>query len=400
MGIYDGKRRINMKGKTSSFYLILVTFLFFSSKALAQNACRTDINIADLKEKLFHLQKQREEAERGIMESDRIFMKAQEIILLARAKGDKKAGQVAEEAAKQAEEAKYQYRKNKEQIESEMTKLNSWIKIAEENNFKSLSEVCNKLREQVERDKIALKRFVKEAEDLSRRQEEREKEIVKARIDFVVDYLNTSFGLMNEFRTLFGDTGNIGRIGKKIQSLINSPKITDPKTKEILWRLGSSIRQLNIFLENSFSKIADGMDLAAKMKQTGEWSADVYPKVVDYLKIAYGNNQYIDKSLEELEREMKEAAFSSETAELGIDLVLSEIEKLKLKYIPLIQKTYAPLSAMVNFSYHYLKINYLDSEVNGDYKFTEDLFKQYELLKAQFDKDWEKLRECEEYCKK
>jgi esterase/lipase len=179
---------------------ISFTFLLFSSKTLAQNACRIDISIVDLKEKLINLQKEYQKAEMGIVESDRILTKTQEIILLARAKGNKKAGQVAEEALKQAEEAKKQHMKNKEQIELDMAKLNGWIKIAERNNLKSLSEICNKLREQVEHDKIALKRFVKEAEDLSKRQEEREKEIVKEKMDFVIDYLTTSFGLIKEFQ--------------------------------------------------------------------------------------------------------------------------------------------------------------------------------------------------------
>ncbi len=53
-----------------------------------------------------------------------------------------------------------------------------------------------------------------------------------------------------------------------------------------------------------------------------------------------------------------------------------------------------------DFTYHAVKINYLDKEVNGDYKLTEDLFNQYRALKEQFDRDWERLRTCEEYCKK
>ena len=379
---------------------ISVTFLLFSSKTLAQNACRIDISIVDLKEKLINLQKEYQKAEMGIVESDRILTKTQEIILLARAKGNKKAGQVAEEALKQAEEAKKQHMKNKEQIELEMAKLNGWIKIAERNNLKSLSEICNKLREQVEHDKIALKRFVKEAEDLSKRQEEREKEIVKEKMDFVIDYLTTSFGLIKEFRMLFGNNGNIGRIGERIQELINSPKIKDPKTKELLWKIGNDIRIFNLFLDNNFPKLTEGIDLVSKIKQTGEWSAEVYSKIFDYLKIVHWSNEHINKSLEELEKEMKEAVFSSETAELSLDLAISEIEKFKWRYVPLITKTYMTLSVVLNSSYHYLKIDYLDSEVNRDYKFTEDLFQQYELLKAQFDKDWQRLRECEECCKK
>jgi len=70
------------------FQIIFVALLIFSSRVLAQSVC--DVSITELKKKLIDLQKDQEEAERGIIESDRILMKAQEIILLARANGDVK----------------------------------------------------------------------------------------------------------------------------------------------------------------------------------------------------------------------------------------------------------------------------------------------------------------------
>jgi len=93
-----------MVNKLFTFQVILFYLLFFSSKILAQNVCNKEIGRPELKERLINLQKIRDDAERGIMENKKILMKAQEIILLARTRGDVEAGQIAEEAARKAQE--------------------------------------------------------------------------------------------------------------------------------------------------------------------------------------------------------------------------------------------------------------------------------------------------------
>jgi len=172
-----------------TFQLIFIILLIFSSKVLAHNVCNNDVSITELKEKLIDLQKDQDEAERGIIESDRILMKAQEIILLARANGDVKAGQIAEDAARKAEQTKNIHLKNKRKAEEEIEFIKHYIDIAQQNNFQCMSDVCNKLKEQIDRDKEVMKRFVRDAEALSKRQEEREKELLKEKFETKKDLL-------------------------------------------------------------------------------------------------------------------------------------------------------------------------------------------------------------------
>ncbi len=392
------------------FLFLFVILLPFSSKALSLDPCDSckDNIIADLEERLFKLQKIRDDAERGIIESDRIIMKAQQIIILARAKGDVKAGQIAEEALRSAEKSKNEHKKNKEKAEKEIRNLNQLITILKQRNIKNLKDLCNMYREQIDRDKIVLKRFIKNAEELSKRQEERVKEIIKERKELIIDFLSGSLGLMKECKGLFGEYGNIGRIGKGFQRLINSPNL-NRETKETFWRIGEKIRYLNIFLDKNFPKITEAAEITVPAIKTAEWSGEMYPKIIAYMKLTQENNEYIKKSLEELEKDLENLVKSDETKTLLLELGLLSLENEKSILSKLVGK-YGQEVAKANiigdlfdFTYHAVKINYLDKEVNGDYKLTEDLFNQYRALKAQFDRDWEQLsaclRECEKYCK-
>jgi hypothetical protein len=121
-----------MTKKLFRFQIIFIAVFLFSSKALAKSAC--DVSITELKEKLINLQKISDEAERGIIENDKILMRAQEIMLLARAKGDVKAGQIAEEAARKAEETKNKHLKTKQKAEEEIIKIKEYIQLAEKKN--------------------------------------------------------------------------------------------------------------------------------------------------------------------------------------------------------------------------------------------------------------------------
>jgi len=125
------KVRLKMVNKLFTFQVILFYLLFFSSKILAQNVCNKEIGRPELKERLINLQKIRDDAERGIMENKKILMKAQEIILLARTRGDVEAGQIAEEAARKAQETINKYRKNKEQAENEIIKMKEILQLME-----------------------------------------------------------------------------------------------------------------------------------------------------------------------------------------------------------------------------------------------------------------------------
>ena len=83
--------------------------------------------------------------------------------------------------------------------------------------------------------------------------------------------------------------------------------------------------------------------------------------------------------------------------------ILSELEKLSNEFKKAVTKL-APLANAfymgINIGYLWVKIDYLDSEVNRDYKLMDDLLKSYERLKDRLDKDMKKLKECENYSKK
>jgi len=53
--------------KLFTFQIIFVALLIFSSKVLAQSVC--DVSITELKEKLINLQKDQDDAERGIIDA-------------------------------------------------------------------------------------------------------------------------------------------------------------------------------------------------------------------------------------------------------------------------------------------------------------------------------------------
>jgi len=401
-----------------TFQFMFIIFLTFSSKVLAQEVCNNDVSIDELKKELINLQKIRDDSERGIIENDKLLIKAQEIILLARAKGDVKAGQIAEEAARKAEETKNKHLKIKQKAEEEIEVIKRYIDIAGQNNFQCMSEVCNKFREQIARDKEALKRFLKEAETLSKRQEEREKELLKEKLEtqkdlilsILPDVFSTSIKNIKSIKELWRSYGFIGRLGKRIQNLINSPKIKEHKTKVKLWKIGDKIRRFNIYLNKHIDKhisISEDVELISQGIKTGSWSSDMYPKIAAYLKLMFEDNEYIKNYLEDLKKDLYELANSQETKELLGDLVLSEtlseLEELSNEFKKTVTKL-APLANAfhmgINIGYLWVKIDYLDSEVNRDYKLTDDLLKSYERLKDQLDKDMKKLKECENYSKK
>jgi hypothetical protein len=271
-----------------------------------------------------------------------------------------------------------------------------------------MSDVCNKLKEQIDRDKEVMKRFVRDAEALSKRQEEREKELLKEEFetkkDLLLSFLPDVLSIVHSIKELWGSYGNIGRLGKRIQYLINDPKIKDHKTKEMLWKTGEKIREFNIWLDKHISEY---VELTSQGIETGSWSSDMYPKITAYLKLMFESNEYVKNYLEDLKKDLYDLNNSPETKELLGDLALSEtlseLEKINNRYKLAVTKL-APFAnafhMVINTVYLSVKINYLDNEVNGDYKFTEDLFKQYKILKAQFDKDMEKYKKCQDYSKK
>jgi len=361
-----------------------------SKEVFTKDSCSGNISIGDLKKRLAELERTRDDAEKGIIESDKIIIKSQEIILLARAKGDLKEGRDAEEKARQAEESKNEYRKNKEKAEEEITILEQYINIADRNNFECLSDVCNIFREQVNRDKEALKKFVKEAEEISKRQNERIEEIYGEIKDFAIDILPVVGELSIGINKIYG----------KVEKLKLLRERNPQKYKEIL----ITLENLSNYYKEA-QRNAEILDNISKGTKATKLSYKIPSQYLSYMEKIKENSEAAQKELEKLKQSINEA--EEFVIDIAIDKGIENLDKLgaafskKLAYrLAKIAPAINVLRSVLDVSYHIVKINFLDEEVNRDYKFTEDLFKQYNGLKSQLDKDMQKLRKCENYSKK
>jgi hypothetical protein len=383
--------------KLFTFQTIYVALLIFSSKVLAQTVC--DVSITELKEKLINLQKISEEAEKGIIENDKILMRAQEIILLARAKGDVKAGQIAEEAARKAEETKNKHLKTKQKAEEEIIKIKKYIQLADKNNYTSLKDLCDYYRKQVEIHKGEFKLLVQQGGELYKRHEEIIKEGEKAKQEvreFLFEYVRENILTLIQSINI-----GVGKLGKKLQEIALTTK------NEELYFKGANLREISGLNGSILEQIADIYEKLILLEKTGDWSADTIKKCSEYIKVWQGKHEYINKSLEEIEKELKEIAKHEETRELLRDLVIAEIvekiekyrrshTKILSKSVPIIQQ----LSSLIDTSYYLVKAFLLEKEGSTYILLTDKMKDRYEEIKMKFDRDWKRLKECEELCKK
>jgi hypothetical protein len=383
--------------KLFTFQIIFVALLIFSSKVLAQSVC--DVSITEMKKKLIDLQKDQEEAERGIIESDRILMKAQEIILLARANGDVKAGQIAEDTARKAEQTKNIHLKNKRKAEEEIIKIKEYIQLAEKNNYTSLKDLCNYYRKQVEIHKGEFKLLVQQGEELYKRHEEIIKEGEKAKQE-VREFL-FEYGRENILTLIQSINIGVGKLGKRLQEIALTTK------NEELYFKGVNLREISGLIGAIIEQIEDKYEKLLLLEKTGDWSADTIKKCSEYIQVWQGKHEYINKSLEEIEKELKEIAKHEETRELLRDLVIAEIvekiekyrrshTKILSKSVPIIQQ----LSSLIDTSYYLVKAFLLEKEGSTYILLTDKMKDRYEEIKRKFDRDWKRLKECEELCKK
>jgi hypothetical protein len=364
---------------------MFIIFLTFSSKVLAQEVCNNDVSIDELKKELINLQKIRDDSERGIIESDKKLMKAQEIILLARANRDIEAGKKAEEIVRKAEEiirvaeqTKNKHLKNKQKAEEEIEDIKQYIDIAGQNNFQCMSEVCNKFREQIARDKEALKRLLNEAETLSERQNERLEEIKEEMKDFALDIIPIVGEISVNLHQVYGKILKSERLKEK-----------DPaKYKEIL----NSLDKLSNYYKEA-QKYAYLLDEGSKLYKVRMLSED-FIKIKENCKSA-------EEELEKLKQLLRETV--EFLIDYEIDRAIDNLDKFDKKLGYRLAKAgpiISTLKSVSDVAYHIIKIDFLDEEVNRDYKLTDDLLKSYERLKDQLDKDMKKLKECENYSKK
>ena len=382
-----------------TFQFMFIIFLTFSSKVLAQEVCNNDVSIDELKKELINLQKIRDDSERGIIENDKLLIKAQEIILLARAKGDVKAGQIAEEAARKAEETKNKHLKIKQKAEEEIIKIKEYIQLAEKSNYTSLRDLCDYYRKQVEIHKGEFKLLVQQGEELYKRHEKIIKEGEKAKQE-VREFL-FEYGRENILTLIQSINIGVGKLGKRLQEIALTTK------NEELYFKGANLREISGLNGSILEQIADKYEKLILLEKTGDWSADTIKKCSEYIQVWQGKHEYINKSLEEIEKELKEIAKHEETRELLRDLVIAEIvekiekyrgsyTKILSKSVPIIQQ----LSSLIDTSYYLVKAFLLEKEGSTYILLTDKMKDRYEEIKRKFDRDWKRLKECEELCKK
>ena len=383
--------------KLFTFQIIFVALLIFFSKVLAQSVC--DVSITELKEKLINLQKIRDDAERGIIENDKLLMRAQEIILIARAKGDVKAGQIAEEAARKAEETKNKHLKTKQKAEEEIVKIKEYIQLAEKNNYTSLKDLCDYYRKQVEIHKGEFKLLVQQGEELYKRHEEIIKEGEKAKQE-VREFL-FEYGRENILTLIQSINIGVGKLGKRLQEIALTTK------NEELYFKGANLRGISGLNGSILEQIADKYEKLILLEKTVDWSADTIKKCSEYIQVWQGKHENINKSLEEIENELKEIAKQEETRELLRDLVIAEIvekiEKYRRSYTKILSKSVPiiqQLSSLIDTSYYLVKAFLLEKEGSKYILLTDKMKDRYEEIKRKFDSDWKRLKECEELCKK
>jgi molecular chaperone GrpE (heat shock protein) len=241
-----------------------------------------------------------------------------------------------------------------------------------------MSDVCNKFREQIARDKEALKRLLKEAETLSKRQNERLEEIKEEKKDFVLDII-----------PIFGEISvNLHQVYGKILKSKRLKEKDPAKYKEIL----NSLDKLSNYYKEA-QKHAGLLDEGTKLFKVEM----LYENFIEIKE----NCESAEEELEKLKQLLKETV--DFLIDYEIDRAIDNLDKLDKKLGYRLAKAgpiISTLKSISDVSYHIIKIDFLDEEVNRDYKLTDDLLKSYERLKDQLDKDMKKLKECENYSKK
>lgn len=197
-------------------YIFLSLFLnfFLFQMVFADDFCES------LKLTLNEIIKRKAEAEEALKQNDRDLMQAQEILLLARAKGDKKAGQVAEDAIKRFEDSIAKNKKIIRGYDEEISRIEKMLKLCS-------GDECKTIESKIERTREALKRTVKDAERQSKEYEELQQRLEDLRelteelsrvdnlLDFIINIIGGTGALEDAFESV--------RIVKKLKEKLKKP---------------------------------------------------------------------------------------------------------------------------------------------------------------------------------
>ncbi|NWF92955.1 MAG: hypothetical protein HXY46_08560 [Syntrophaceae bacterium] len=395
MGVYDGERSEVMRRKAwIGFSLLLfLSLLSFGFGAEVFKDCDSKgIDVNRLKERLLRLQRVSDEAMKGIRENDRLLMKAQDIIVMARAKGNVEAVRAAEEAARKAQDAIFIHKKKKQEADRMIEMIGKAIGEGENKNLKSLCEICREREKQLEQDKMVLKRYLKDMERTNREREERLKEIKGEIAELSMDVVSNVLPSVSEFlRTTAVDKLKI-ILSEEVLKKIKNPKITN--------RLRAACKAYEDAL-----KRAEIWDKASLAVDSGRWFWTEMETI----------NNNIEKGDRELKTMLSDPEFQvylSESGEFGAGLILDRVKEIleekhpgplatnpRIGLINAISRGQIYAGLLETYSYHRFKLDLLEEEVDRDYELTDEQLKATEALITQSRRSMQKVKECQELLK-
>ncbi|MCX7857138.1 MAG: hypothetical protein N2513_04040 [Deltaproteobacteria bacterium] len=341
-------------------FLLLASYLVFiivwmsgvwDSKVFSLDTCQ------NLENRLSELKKRKSEAQVALEKNEGGLMKAKEILLLARARGDVKAAEVAEEAIRKFEE---NIKKNKSMItrcQEEITEVEKTLKLC-------FGDECDTVKKRIERTRTALSQQIEDARKMSDQYLELQKNIEELR-----EQRNELLRMENVLEFVLGSL-------EPISHLPNTPNI-----KRIAEKLKTSIT----YAIAQFAK--DNVDLTRALSTEGEKMA----RMLEEAK----------RSAEELKTELEE---NIELLQYGIGTALDLTDLLSkiLKAKNVFEKALRVNNTVrvVEYSFKstaiFITSSYLGQELLVNLYATDKQIEAIEALRKELEREMEIYKKCKE----
>lgn len=310
-----------------------------------------DTSIHELKGVLVRLKDYLVNIDKNLTESNINITKAQDIILRARATGNKKAGEIAEDALKKAQETKEKLLKQKGLVDLIIQKIETILAGADRGNYKNLLELCEARKKQLERDEEQLKKAMADVERVNKEREDRLKEIEEECESFFID-------MMDVIPTLMANSEFIG---------------ISEGTKKKLER---------------FANLAGLFSIEMKAQDIYYESQDLKRREERLENIVTSQEELLKELVKELQDAKKQ--LTEEKKKTSIDLFLALAKKKpSVKMLEM-------MKAGLDLVEHSVKISFLNDEVERDYKLTDEQLKAMNALIKQHKRSFQKVKECKE----
>lgn len=259
------------------FAFLLLFFYPLQSDLYAQDSCES------LELRLLEFKERKVKAENEIEKSKKGLMKAQEILLLARAKGDVLAGETVKEAIKYYEENISKNNLIIKKCDEEIIQIEHLLKLCR-------GDECNTIKSKIEKTRELLKQAIKDAENQSKEYEEFQRE-VKALQD-MRDELVSASSLIDLALNIIGTTDPTSytiNLLNKLKNIIDNPTLTSiglstiqvgRDMKDIIDDINEKLEQGITSVDDLERKFAGDPSLVQKFKDTG---LDIF-ELLDKLK--------------------------------------------------------------------------------------------------------------------